>query len=110
MDLFGEKYVQSMRSVDRVLNQYASKCDCIVPQIKRRAATIALSRFIYLAQKQTSSPKVIKELLSDKLVKEGFRLLDYASMSKGKLLFCCVVRSRNYWLIDKVLRMRFGTK
>ena len=109
-DLFSDRYVQSMTNIENVLSKYISEFQHVEKQIRRRAATISLSRLISLAQKNALNTKKTKELLRDKSTKEGFKALDYSSMDRDKKAFCLVVKMKNFWIITKVLQMRFGKK
>lgn len=108
VDLLGEKFGRSMTCIEGVLNEYCSKYPCIATQMKRRAATIALSKLIYLVKKGCLDSKTAKNTLNTDLIKEGFRLLDPVAMGKGKRLLCYAVKFRCYWLISKVLNKKFG--
>ena len=110
VDLLGETFKRSMGNVEAVLNGYTQEFEEIDLQMKRRAATIALSRLVYLASTDRLDLKWVKEILSDKAVTEGFLLLDASKMNKSKLLFCCAVRLKCYWTIYVILKRRYRTK
>lgn len=110
VDLLGDKFKYSMSRVSEVLRDYEEEFDCIADQLKRRAATIALSELIYLAQKHLLSVRYIKKILADEIVREGFLLVDYSTMGNGKRMFCYAIKAKQYWIISIVLRMRTRRK
>lgn len=110
VDLFGEKFTNSMINVEEVLNNYREDFECIEIQMKRRRATIALSRLTYLAVQKTLNSKKARKILSDGDVKAGFKSLNCHTMAKDKRLLCYTVKMKQYWLISVALKIRNGRK
>lgn len=110
VDLLGETYKRSMTNVENALAGYRGVFAGIDLQMKRRAATIALSRLLYLAHLNRINTKNVKEILGDRAISEGFSLLDASKMNNSKRLFYYTARLRLYWLISIILKGRFGVK
>ena len=110
VNVFDDRFKGSMTSVEEALNGYKAEFACIEQQLARRAATIALSQLLYLVGKDFSSIKLIKQILSDTTVRQGFALLDYSTMGNGKRMLCYAVRAKQYWIISLVLKMRARRK
>ncbi len=107
VDLLGEKYIDSMVCIQKVLCGYKDKFPDISRQMMLREATIALSKLIFLAQKKRLNAKITKESLNEKAIKEGFDRVDYSAMGMGKKALCYAIKHRAYWLVTKVLKVRF---
>lgn len=107
VDLLGEKYINSMICIQNVLSGYREKFADICRQMTLREATNALSKLIFLAQKGCLNSKVTKEILNETAIKEGFDRVDYSAMGMGKKALCYAIKHRAYWLVTKVLKVRF---
>ena len=109
VDLFSERYEESMRIIEEVLNDYSNKYPSalIKPQLARRQITLALSKSIYLARKKELTTKKLSLLFKNNETKAGFKMLDKQKMGKQKLLMSNVLKLRLYLPASLMLKMRY---
>jgi glycosyltransferase involved in cell wall biosynthesis len=105
-DIFSDVYSCSMGIIEEVLLDYKKEgleVD-IISQIKKRNATIALSKMICLATSGDITGRKVKELCKESCFYKTIDILNNKDMVRGKKSLLWAIRFKAHHLVAKILK------